>query len=305
MAWLRPFGRRTLQSGLGLLFLILFVFVAGRLLGDPVDLILPEIAPQESRDALRAELGLDRPIPEQVLAYAGGLIRGDFGTSYWQHRPASEIILERVPRTLYLAGVSIALAGIVGIGLGLVAAVRPNTWLDKLIRLWSVAGISIVSFWLGLMLILLLSVELGLFPTGGYGGLHHVVLPAVTLAFRSAGQVAQMTRVTVLGEYVKPYVAAMRVRGYSEARILAHAFRNAAAPIVTIWGDEAANQANGAVVIEAVFAWPGLGLLVIQALTQRDLVLVEAGVFTMGLIIVLVNALVDALYGRLNPRLRT
>ena len=194
---------------------------------------------------------------------------------------------------------------IVGISLGLVAAVRPNTWLDKLIRLWSVAGISVVSFWLGLMLILLLSVELGLFPTGGYGGLHHVVLPAVTLAFRSAGQVAQMTRVTVLGEYAKPYVAAMRVRGYSEARILGHALRNAAAPVITIWGDEAANQANGAVVIEAVFAWPGLGLLVIQALTQRDLVLVEAGVFTMGLIIVLVNAAVDALYGRLNPRLRT
>lgn len=305
MTWLRPFGRRTLQSGLGLLFLILFVFVAGRLLGDPVDLILPEIAPQESRDALRAELGLDRPIPQQALAYAGGLIRGDFGTSYWQNRPATEIILERVPRTLYLAGVSIALAGIVGIGLGLVAAVRPNTWFDKLIRLWSIAGISIVSFWLGLMLILLLGVELGLFPTGGYGGLHHVVLPAVTLAFRSAGQVAQMTRVTVLGEYAKPYVAAMRVRGYSEARILGHALRNAAAPVVTIWGDEAANQANGAVVIEAVFAWPGLGLLVIQALTQRDLVLVEAGVFTMGLIIVLVNAVVDALYGRLNPRLRT
>lgn len=305
MAWLRPFGRRTLQSGAGLLVLILFVFVAGRLLGDPVDLILPEIAPQESRDALRASLGLDRPIHEQLWEYARNLIRGDFGESYWQNRPAREVVLERVPRTLYLAAVSIALAGIGGIGLGLIAALRPNTWLDKLIRLWSVAGISIVSFWLGLMLILVLSVEFRLFPTGGYGGLHHVVLPALTLAFRSAGQVAQMTRVTVVGEYAKPYVAAMRVRGYSEARILGHALRNAAAPVVTIWGDEAANQANGAVVVEAVFAWPGLGLLVVQALTQRDLVLVEAGVFTMGLIIVLVNALIDALYGRLNPRLRT
>ncbi len=305
MAWLRPFGRRTLQSGLGLVFLILFVFVSGRLLGNPVDLILPEEAPQESRDELRAELGLDRPIHEQVWAYAGGLIRGDFGDSYWQNRPATEVVLERVPRTLYLAAVSIALAGIGGIGLGLVAALRPNTWLDRAVRLLSIAGVSIVNFWLGLMLILWLSVELGLFPTGGYGGLHHVVLPAVTLAFRSVGQVAQMTRVTVLAEYAKPYIEAMRVRGYSEARVLGHALRNSAAPVLTIWGDEAANQANGAVVIETVFAWPGLGLLVIQAINQRDLVLIEAGVFAMGLIIVLINALIDALYARLDPRLRT
>jgi len=296
---------RRLGFSVVVLFVLLsFVFFAGRVIGNPVLMVLPAEASAEAVADLTRRLGLDEPLHVQFFDFIGGVVAGDFGESFWRRQPALPTALSAVPASLYLAGTAVAIAFPVAFTLGSFAARRPNGILDRLINVFSLGGVSTVDFWLGLMLILIFAVELGWFPTGGYGGPTHVILPALTLSYRTIGRVAQFTRSAMLEEYGKPYIKMARAKGMSERRIFGHAAKNAAIPVVTLSGDELANLANGAVVVETVFAWPGIGALIIAAITQRDLPLLEATVAVMAVIIIVGNLLVDATYSYLNPKIR-
>jgi peptide/nickel transport system permease protein len=222
----------------------------------------------------------------------------------WQHGPALPIALSRAVPTLYLTGAAIFMAVPIAVLLGSLAALRPGSGLDRLITVLSLGGISTVDFWLGLMLILFFALHLGWFPTSGYGGLAFLILPALTLAYRSMGRLTQIARSAMLDEYAKPYVQVARAKGMPERRVFLHAFKNASIPILTLAGDEAANMANGTVAVELIFAWPGIGRLFVQAIERRDLFLVEAIVFVIASIAILINLLVDLAYAYLDPKIR-
>jgi peptide/nickel transport system permease protein len=281
------------------------VFVVGHGIGDPARLMLPPEAPVEQYLALRAQLGLDDPLHEQFLRSASKWIRGDFGDSLWQRAPALSLAVERIPNTLYLTGVAMFLALPLAILLGTISAVRPRSIADRVLTVFSLGGVSTADFWLGLMLIIIFSVQLGWFRTSGFGGWEFVVLPAITLAFRPVGRIAQVTRSSLLDEMSKMYVNAARAKGLHERTVVFyHSLKNAAIPIITLSGDEAASLLNGAVVVETVFAWPGIGILLIQAIGRRDLPLIEATVFVIAIMIIVLNLLVDMAYAAIDPRVR-
>ena len=297
--------RRTVHSmGVALVVLVL-VFFVGRLIGDPAVLILPVDARPEQVAELRERLGLNAPLTTQFLTFITGAVRGDFGVSFWQQVPALELVVERLPSTLLLAAATMAIAVPIAILLGALAVLKPGSWADKAVNVASLSGVSVVDFWLGLMLILIFSVQLGWLPTSGYGGLQYLILPAVVLAASPLGRIAQITRSAMLDEMSKPYIRAARAKGMSRRRaVFRHGLKNAFVPIITMAGDETTSVLNGAVVIETVFAWPGIGLLLIQAIQRRDLPLIEATVFAVAMLVILTNLLVDLAYAYLNPRIR-
>jgi peptide/nickel transport system permease protein len=214
-------------------------------------------------------------------------------------------VIERVPKTLYLAGVTMGIAIPLAILLGIVSALRPRSLIDRFATTIALTGVSIADFWLGLMLILFFAVELGWVPTSGYGGLNYVILPALTLAVRPIGRISQVVRSAMLDEMSKPYITTARAKGLKErVVILTHTLKNAAIPIVTMMGDEAASLLNGAVVIETLFGWPGVGILLIQAIEKRDLPLIESTVIVIATMIIFVNLAVDLLYAVIDPRVR-
>lgn len=281
------------------------VFVVGHGIGDPARLMLPPEAPLEQYLALRKQLGLDDPLWEQFLRSAGRWIRGDFGDSLWQRVPALPLAIERIPATLYLTAVAMLAAIPLAILLGTVSAVRPRSLADRALTVFSLGGVSIADFWLGLMLIIVFAVQFGWFKTSGFGGWEFVVLPAVTLAFRPVGRIAQVTRSALLDEMAKLYVSTARAKGLKERTVVFyHALKNAAIPIITLTGDETASLLNGAVVVETVFAWPGIGILLIQAIGRRDLPLIEATVFVIAIMIIILNLVVDMTYAAIDPRVR-
>ena len=296
---------RAQQSVLVILAAFVLVFIIGSVIGDPVDLMLPPEASDAVRDQLRRRLGFDQPLLIQFWNFIIRVANG-FGESIWQSTPALPLVLSRLPATLYLAGSALLIAVPASLALGGWAALRPGSIADRLITIFSLGGVSIVDFWLGLMLVLIFSVQLGLLPTGGFGGgsIIYIILPAVTLSYRSIGRLAQFTRSALLDEYAKPYVATLRAKGMSEKRIFIHTIKNAAIPIVTLSGDEMASLINGAIVVESVFSWPGIGSLLLQAIGQRDMFLIEAAVFVMTVIIILVNLLIDITYAYLDPKVR-
>ncbi|MCC6175377.1 MAG: ABC transporter permease [Chloroflexi bacterium] len=302
---IRYIARRLVSSVVVILALVAVVFFMLHLVGDPARLMLPQEATVEQYEALRQQLGLDRPLHVQFGTYLSGLLVGDFGTSLWQGVPALSLVLDRLPNTLYLTLVTMAIALPTAVGLGVVAALRPGSPVDRLITVFSLGGISIANFWLGLMLILLFAVELRWLPTSGFGGLSFVIMPAIALALRPIGRIGQLTRATVLDEMSKLYVNTARSKGLPErAVIVRHTLRNASLPVITLAGDELAGLLNGAVVIETLFAWPGLGSLMIQAIEHRDLPIVEASLFVVAVTVVLLNLLVDLSYSVLDPRVR-
>lgn len=296
---------RATQSLLVILAAFLLVFVIGTVIGDPVDLMLPVEASDAVRDELRRSLGFDQPLHIQFYNFLVRVSQG-FGESIWQSVPALPLVLSRLPNTLYLAGVALLIAVPASLVLGAIAAIRPRSFADRVINVFSLGGVSIVDFWLGLMLILIFSVQLGWLPTGGYGGgsFAYVILPAVTLAYRSIGRLAQFTRSALLDEYAKPYVATLRAKGLSEKRVFLHTMKNASIPVITLSGDEMASLVNGAIVVETVFAWPGIGSLLLSAIGQRDLFLIEAAVFVMTVTIIVINFLIDLTYAWLDPKVR-
>jgi len=288
-----------------LLGLIVAVFFVTHLLGDPARLMLRAEATDEQVAALRAQLGLDDPIVVQFGRYMGDVFRGDFGDSVWQKVPALPIVLDRLPATLYLAGVTLGVAIPLAILLGIVSAVKPRSVADRLVTVVALAGVSTADFWLGLMLILFFAVRLGWVPTSGYGGLDSVILPAAALAVRPIGRISQVVRTAMLDEMSKGYVTTARAKGLKERVVVVrHTLNNAAIPILTLMGDEAAALLNGAVVIETLFGWPGVGILLIQAIENRDLPLIESTAITIAVMVVGINLLVDLAYSVIDPRVR-
>jgi peptide/nickel transport system permease protein len=233
-------------------------------------------------------------------------LRGDFGNSLWQRVPALPLVIERLPATFELSLAAMAIAIVLAVPLGVLAALRPRSWLDHVCSLGSLAGMCLASNWLGLMLILIFAVNLGWFFTSGYGSWKHLVLPAVTLAAAPLGRITQIVRSSVLDELNRNYVTAARARGLPEQTvIMGHALKNAAIPIVTLSGWELSRLLAGfTVIVEVVFGWPGVGLLAMDAIRRQDLNLLQADVFVVGVLVVALNLLIDMTYGWFDPRIR-
>ena len=281
------------------------VFFVTHLLGDPASLMLRPEATEQQRQALRESLGLNDPILVQFGRYMADLTRADFGNSIWQRVPAMQIVLDRLPATLYLALSTLVVALPLALLLGIISAIKPRSLADRVVTVVSLTGVSTADFWLGLMLILLFAVRFNWLPTSGYGGLTFVILPAATLAVRPIGRISQVVRSAMLDQMRSGYVTTARAKGLTERIvILSHTLKNAAIPILTLMGDEAASLLNGAVVIETLFGWPGVGILLIQAIENRDLPLIEASVIVIAIMIVGVNLLVDLAYTLIDPRVR-
>jgi peptide/nickel transport system permease protein len=276
--------------------------------GDPARMLMGQHGDEQTLAQLRREMGLDRPVYVQYVRYLGRLIKGDLGMSYRQKRPVAEIIRDRFPATARLAVSSMVIAIIVGIAAGILAARYRNSAWDWLVMVFSLSGISMPVFWLGMMLILLFASGLGWLPVGGYGkngDLRHLFLPAVSLAAVSIGYIARMMRSSMLEVIGKDYIRTARAKGLSEwAVVLHHALRNALIPVITIIGINFASLLGGAVATETVFAWPGLGRAVVDAIRMRDLPVVEGCVIFLAVIFVLANLIVDLSYAWLDPRIR-
>jgi ABC-type dipeptide/oligopeptide/nickel transport system permease component len=273
--------------------------------GDPAQAMLGDGASERDIADLRTRLGLDRPLPEQYARFMSGLVRGDLGTSFRTGQPVVGAILERVPATIELAMASMLVAMVVAIPLGIIAAVRQGTFADYTAMTVALAGISIPNFWLGPMLAIVFAVQLGLLPVSGRGGWQSLVLPSVALGAALAAILARMTRASLLEELRELYVRAARARGVSRARaVLAHALRNSLIPLVTIMGLQFGAVLTGAVITETIFAWPGVGRLLIQSIGFRDYPLVQGCILLIAITYVSVNLLTDLLYGVLDPRIR-
>lgn len=285
--------------------MVVIVFFITRLVGDPVRLMLPPSASDQQIQTVRDQFGLNEPLPVQFLRFMGGLARGDLGDSMWMRAPALDIALDRLPKTLYLAAVTISIAFPLAVALGVLSAMRPRSIADRIATVMSLSGLSVADFWLALMAILLFAVKLGWLPTSGYGGPEFVILPAIVLAVRPIGRISQIQRSSMLEQLSNGYVTTARAKGLSERTVIFyHTLKNAAIPTVTLAGHELASLLNGAIVIETVFGWPGIGSLLIDAIERRDLPLVVAATIIIAMMVILVNLAVDLLYAWIDPRIR-
>ncbi len=273
--------------------------------GDPAQAMLGEGAAPEDVAQLRERLGLDRPLLVQYGSFLKGLAQGDLGVSLRNDQPVLQQILERMPATAELAFASMAVAVLIALPLGIIAAVWRGTLVDHSAMTMSLVGISVPNFWLGPLLAIVFAVELGWLPVGGRGTLAHLVLPAVTLGAALAAILARMTRASLLEELREPYVLAARAKGVSRTRaVLHHALRNSLIPIVTILGLQFGVVLTGAVITETIFAWPGIGRLLIQSISFRDYPTVQGCVLLIAVTYVGVNLITDLTYGFLDPRIR-
>jgi peptide/nickel transport system permease protein len=283
----------------------LIAFVLIRLSGDPTALLLTPEATQAERRAFRDAHGLDRSLPVQYLVFLGNLVRGDLGTSFWQHEPALRVVLGRFPATLLLSATAIAIVIVFGLAVGVLAAVFRGSALDLLVMAGVGLGQSIATFWLGLMLILVFAVFIPLFPPSGYGSPSQLVLPALTLAAYYVAVTTRLTRSGMLEVLGEDFIRTARAKGLAErVTVLRHGLRNALIPITTVLGLQIGELLAGAVVTETVFAWPGVGTLVLDAITRRDYPVVQATIVLIALVYAVVNLGVDLLYGVLDPRVR-
>jgi len=282
------------------------VFIITRAIGDPARMMMPLEATDEQVEAFAQRMGFRDPLWVQFWDWAKNAVRGDFGDSLWQRTPAMGLVLERMPATLLLCFTAITLAVLASVPLGILAALRPRSWLDKLTTSISLIGVCIPDFWLGLMLILLLAVAVHLFFTSGYGSWRHLVLPAITLAARPWGRITQIVRTSMMDEMHRTYMMTARAKGLTEQKvIISHALKNASIPIVTLAAWELTRMLAGyTIVVETVFAWPGFGQLAMQAIERRDLTLIQANVFVVALIVVAMNITIDFVYATLDPRVR-
>ena len=297
--------RRLLQMVPVVFGITLIVFLLVRASGDPVVLMLPEDATQEQIDLLRTSLGLDRPVMEQYVRYIGNLVRGDFGTSIrFRNQDAFQITIERLPATLQLASAALLVAVLISLPAGIIAATQRNRWPDRVASTLSVLGEAMPNFWLGIMLILVFSVQFGVFPVSGRGTLAHLALPALTLGTALAALLTRLMRSSLLEVLNQDYVRTATAKGLWRRVVLTkHALRNALLSYVTVLGLQVASLMAGAVVTEQVFAWPGIGLLAIQAIHSRDMAIIQAVVIVASLVVMLANLLVDVVYSLIDPRI--
>ena len=288
-----------------LLFITLIVFVLMRLTGDPVSLMLPETATQEERETLQNSLGLNDPLPVQYLHFLGDLVKGDFGDSFRYNTDALDLVMERLPATIELAIAAMIVAIIISIPLGILSAIKRNSFMDLFITGGAVLGKAMPSFWLGIMLILLFSVMFQLFPVSGRGTLGHLVLPAITLGTGIAAEMTRLIRSSMLEILGQDFIRTARSKGLRETVVVnQHAFRNALIPVVTIMALQTATLVGGTLITETVFAWPGLGQLLVQAVNLRDMAVVQAATFIIAIFVIVSNLSADLIYRLLDPRIK-
>lgn len=309
-------GKRLLAAIPVILGLSIIVFLVMKLIpGDPAQALLGSYATPDNVARINRALGLDRSWPEQYVIWIGNLLQGDFGRSYILNRPVLDEVLERFGATLILAGASLIICSVLGILAGIVSAVRQFSWTDRIITFFVLIGISMPAFFLGLVFILFFAVQLKLLPASGmyavYGGgdlpdlLRHLILPASTLAIVATGVVARLTRAAMLEVLRQDFIRTARAKGVSENKVIyRHAFRAALVSIIPVLGIQAGFVLGGAVYIETVFQWPGLGQMLVKAVSTRDLLLVQGGVLVAATVYVLVNLLADVAQAMIDPRLK-
>ena len=296
---------RVAQSLLTILLVLFVVFGIARVAGDPVTLLVDFDSSQEDIDKLKSELGLNDPLPVQFVDFTLDAMRGDFGISFRTSRPAMQEVLERVPASLKLAGLSLVFALAISIPLGVVAAITRGSVFDAIARFFALVGQAAPNFWVGLMLIFFFSVRLGWLPTGGRGGLDHMILPAITLGTAGAASIARLPRSALLDVLNTDYVTMARAKGLPRRTvILKHALRNAMIPVVTILGLRIGGLISGSVIAETIFAWPGVGRLIIQAINVSDFPVVQAAILLTATAVVFANLLTDIAYMLIDPRIR-
>jgi peptide/nickel transport system permease protein len=283
----------------------ILVFVITHLIGNPVKAMLPLQATDAQRAQLAHQLGLDKPIWQQLTEFLGNMIRLDFGVSWWQQVSCLSIVLSKIPTTLVLVGVSFIIAIIIAFPMGIIAAYKPDSLLDRILTTASLIGICLPSFWVALMLVLFFAVKLGWFYTSGYGTIRHLVLPAVTLAVVPAGHIAQIVRFSMAEQLNAQYAVTARAKGVKESVVLVkHVLKNIMTAVLTIGGmDLAMYLAGEAAAVEVVFGWPGFGSLVVDTISRQDFPLLQAEIFVVAVIICLINLIVDMLYAYFDPRI--
>jgi len=283
---------------------LLLFFMLRMLPGDPAQVLAGQMASPQEVENIRHQLGLDRPIPTQYALFLGRLARFDLGRSARTQNPVTEEIWARLPNTILLAVVAITLACLFGIPAGILSAVRPYTWLDYLVTSAALFGISMPVFWLGLMLVVVFAVLLQWLPAGGTGSWKHVILPSVTLAAFVVAFIARMTRSSMLEALSQDYTTTARAKGLREQVVVVkHALRNALIPIITVVGLQFGLLLGGAVLTETVFAWPGLGRLIVDSILARDYPVIQGAILIFGLLYILVNLAVDVTYALVDPRI--
>jgi len=298
-------GTRILQSFISLIGLIVLVFFTVRLTGNPADLYLPVDASLEVRKEFAERHGFNDPIIVQFGRFTIQLLKLDLGNSLRQDRPALTIVLEAMPTTLKLAVVTMTIAVFLAIVIGARAAFRPGGVFDRIGSVLSLGGASAPDFWVAITLILLFAVRFRLLPTSGTGGFNFWILPITVLILRPTGLITQVVRAAMISALASPYIRTARAKGVGERSILfVHALRNASLSILTVAGDQAVGFVNGAVIVETVFGWPGVGKLMIDAIIQRDFAIVQAAVVITASAIFVMNIAIDVIYAILDPRIR-
>ncbi len=288
-----------------IMIVLSFVFIALRVSGDPIEILLGDEADTDVIEYYRAKYGLDRPIHEQYFLYFKGLMDGDFGISFKDERDAVDVVVERIPRTLQLGITSFLFGLLLGIPLGIFAALNRNSALDRFTMGFAVLGYSIPNFFLGIVLILIFAMWLRFLPSSGSGTWYHMIMPVVTLGTAGAGSLARFARSSMLEVLNKSYMRAAAAKGVPRLRrINWHALPNAAIPIVTVIGFRLGDLVAGSVVTETVFAWPGVGRLLVTSVGARDLAIVQTILILVALTMVIANLLVDLIYGWIDPRIR-
>jgi peptide/nickel transport system permease protein len=281
------------------------VFLSVHLTGDPALYLLGPEGTREDYAQIKKNLGLDKPLPVQYGLFLGNMLRGDFGNSPITGQSARDTLIERFPATLQLAGAAFLLTIVIGIPLGIWSAVKRDTIIDQFGKFFAVLGIATPSFWIAIMLILLFGAILGWLPTFGRGGIEHFILPAFVLSWSGIAGIVRLVRSSMLEVLDSEYVKFARVKGLSEKMVVyKHALKNAVIPALTFGGLTLAGLLNGSVAIEVVFAWPGIGRLMLQGINQRDFPIVQATVLASGLFYIIIALIVDILYAYVNPRIR-
>ncbi|WEX74451.1 ABC transporter permease [Sinorhizobium numidicum] len=298
-------GRRASHSVLSVIGLLTLVFFLTRLTGDPSALYLPLDSTAEARAAFAQLNGLDQPLHWQFLEYLKDLLQLDFGQSLRQNRSAMDVALEAFPETLKLAFVAITLSTALAILVGSLAAARPGSLFDRIASVASLAGASAPDFWVAIVGILVFAVGLEILPTSGTGSWAHWIMPIFVLMLRPFGLLVQVVRGTMLSALASPYIKTARAKGLRRQKIIfGHALRNSLLPVVTVAGDLATSLVNGAVVVESIFGWPGIGKLMIDSIIQRDFAVVQSTILVTATAIFILNIAIDLLYAVLDPRIR-
>ena len=298
--------RRILHTVPVLFGVVVITFILMYMIpGDPVVSMVGERYDEATIHKLRKELHLDDSLPMQFVRYVGNVVRGDFGKSFITGGSVSEELLRKFPNTMMLAVASMIIAIITGLTMGIISSLKPQSILDKITMLFALVGISAPVFWVGLMLVLFVGVYLQWLPPTGFGGIEHIILPAIALGLRSAAYLARLTRATMLEVLNQDYIRTARMKMLPEWKvILKHGFPNILIPIITVIGTDFGSYLSGAVLIESIFGWPGIGRYALEAILKRDFPVIQGTVLFMALMFILANLIVDIFYGIVDPRMR-